>query len=219
MVKCNSKSIFIFLTYAIALFALSMNSFAASVSRELPGRADPNSEITVKLIISGADTTGLLTLEEELPQGIVIKDWNVIGATEPKTGISTRDEGNRYGWSFTPSGSSATVEYKITLGAGNAAFGTLVFFDRSGQGSVAGQTLRVAAITCGDGICEGAETSDTCVADCPKPAEPTTPTTPSTPAEPEPTTAKKSPAGLIIILVVVILLIISLLTLTKKKKA
>jgi hypothetical protein len=203
--------------FLISLLTASI-AFAASVSRELPGRADPNSEITVKLIISGADTTGLLTLEEELPQGIVIKDWNVIGATEPKTEINTRDNGNKYGWSFTPSGSSATVEYKITLGAGNAAFGTLVFFDRSGQGSVAGQTLRVAAITCGDGICEGAETSDTCVADCPKPAEPTTPTTPTTPAEPEPTTAKKSPAGLIIMVVAIILAIVLIVAYQKKKQ-
>lgn len=201
----------------VFLFAISF-VFAASVSRDLPQRVDPNSELTVKLQISGADSSGLLTLEEELPEGMTLKDWTVTGAKEAKEAISTRVTDSRYGWSFTPSGSSATVEYTIDLGSSDVSFGTLVYFDASGQGKTDPQTLRVAAITCGDGICEGAENSDNCEADCPKPAPPTE--APSTPVEePKPIEApSKAPAAWAIAAVVVILGIVLIVTYQKKKK-
>lgn len=200
------------ITAYLAVFLLSISLvFAASVSRDLPGRADPSTELTVKLQISGADSSGLLTLEEELPEGITIKDWSVTGAAESKGDISTRVQDNRYGWSFTPSGSSATVEYKIDLGSSDISFGALVFFDKAGQGKVDSQTLKVAPITCGDGICEGTENSDNCEADCPKPAEP---------SEPKPIEApsKTSMTGWIIFLVIIVIGVIAYFIVVKKKK-
>jgi len=196
----------------VFLFTISL-VFAASVSRDLPGRADPNSELTVKLQVSGTDSSGLLTIEEELPNGMTVKEWTVTGAQEAKEAISTRDRDNRYGWSFTPSGGSATVEYKIDLGSSDVSFGTLVYFDVSGQGKTDPQTLRVAAVTCGDGICEGGENSDSCEADCPK----------SVPAPVEEESQavdapSKGPIAWVIAVVVIILGIVLIVVYQKKKK-
>jgi len=197
------------------LFTISF-VFAASVSRELPGRADPNSELTVKLQVSGADTSGSFTLEEELPAGISVKDWTVTGATEAKSAITTREKNGRYGWTFTPSGGSATVEYTIDLGSSDVSFGTLVYFDASGQGKTDPQTLRVAPVTCGDGICEGAENSDNCIADCPKPAEVPPP---ASVEEPKPIEAPgKAPVAWVIAAIVIILGIVLIVAYQKKKK-
>lgn len=189
--------------------------FAASVSRTLPNRADPNTELAVRLQISGADTTGIIALEEELPTSVTIKDWSITGAKETKAQINTRQKDNKFGWEFTPTGSSATVEYKINLGSSDITFGTLVFFDKSGQSKVDPQTLSVREVTCGDGICEEAENSDNCEADCPKPAPPV--------PRPEPTPktdegVKGASFGWVILLVVVIIGVIIYFTLIKKRK-
>lgn len=187
--------------------------FAASVSRELPRRADPNSELAVKLQISGADSSGVIALEEELPEGISVKEWTVTGAVEAKADITTRDKDGRFAWEFTPSGTSATVEYKIDLGASDVTFGALIFFDAAGQGKVDGQTLLVAPITCGDGICEGDENSDNCEADCPKAAPPAPPA-----AEEPPEEKAGVSTGLIIGIIAAIIIIIIIFAVKKKKK-
>ena len=202
---------------AMLLLALSV-VFAASVNRELPRRADPNSDLTVKLQISGADSSAVMALEEELPSGITVKDWAVTGAKEAKSDIKTREKDNRYAWEFTPTGSSATIEYKIKLGANDITFGTLVFFDKSGQGKVDSQTLKVAPITCGDGICEGDENSDNCEADCPKAAAPPAPTPPAEEAPPKEAVKKEFPTGIVIVAAIVIIGIIIFWLLRKKKQ-
>jgi len=199
--------------YFIVLLLTISIVFAASVSRDLPARADPNSELTVKLQVSGADTSGLFTLEEELPEGMTVKDWTITGATEAKADITTRVQDGRYGWSFTPSSGSVTVEYTIDLGSSDVTFGTLVYFDKSGQGNIDSQTLRVALITCGDGICEGSENTDTCEADCPRPAAPTPVETPKPIEGPS-----KSPAGWIILVIVVVIGIIGYFVYKKKQQ-
>ncbi len=213
------------ITYLVMiLLAISLVS-AVSVTRVLPKRANPNSELTVKLKITNADSTGLLTLEEELPKGISIKDWKVIGAKEPKDKINTREKDNRFGWSFTPSGSSATVEYKIKLGKSDVDFGTLIYFDKSGYGKVDPESLKVAPITCGDGICEGNENPETCAADCPKKAEtpkpeetPKAEETPKTQVKEEEEEVTKIPTIGIAIAAVVLVIIVILVYLAKKKK-
>lgn len=204
------RKIIVYLT--IFLLSISM-VFAASVSRDLPSRADPNSELTVKLMVSGADTSGLFTLEEALPAGVTVKDWTVTGATEAKSAITTRVKDGYYGWSFTPSGSSVTVEYTIDLGSTDVSFGTLVFFDKAGQGNVNGQTLKVAPMTCGDGICEGTENSDNCEADCPKAPPPATPTETTPVAEGEAPTN-----GWIWYIVIAAIVIIAIVIFSKKGK-
>jgi len=207
------KNFFIYLT--VFILAISF-VFAASVSRDLPQRADPNSELTVKLQVSGADSSGLFTLEEDLPEGIEVKDWTVTGSQEAKEAIDTRVQEGRYGWSFTPSGGTATVEYTIDLGSSDVTFGTLVYFDASGQGNIDSQTLRVAPITCGDGICEGSENTDNCAVDCP-----VTPEAPAPIPVEEPSAVEgpsKAPVAWIIAAVVVILGIILIVAYQKKKQ-
>ncbi len=203
------------IVYGLMSLLLLSVVFAASVSRSLPRRADPNSELTVKLQIAGADSSGVIALEEELPEGLSIKDWTVTGAVEAKADITTREEENRYAWSFTPSGSSATVEYKIDLGASDVTFGTLVFFDKSGQGKVDPQTQKVAPITCGDGLCEGDENSDNCEADCPKPPQPRTV---GAGATLPPEEGGMPTAAIIIVIAVIVIGLIVYFIIAKKKK-
>ncbi len=198
----------------MSLLVLSV-VFAASVSRDLPPRADPNSELAVKLQISGADPSGVIALEEELPTGITVKDWSVTGAAEAKEDITTREKDGRFAWEFTPSGASATVEYKIDLGASDVSFGTLVYFDKAGQGKVDAQTLLVAPITCGDSLCEGDENSDTCEADCPKPAPPAAEAPPAEAVEEE---AGGMPIGAIVGIILAIIIIIIVVVIKKKKQ-
>jgi hypothetical protein len=141
----------------------------------MPSRIQPGQTLTVTLSISGATAGKLFTLEDVIPAGLKIKEWTVTGAQEAKDLISTRDKDSRFGWSFTPTSSDATVEYKIDLPNSEAVytFGKIVWFDPSGQGiESASPTLTVTSIRCGDGVCEGSENSDNCVQDCPKPAPP-----------------------------------------------
>ncbi|MBI2107729.1 hypothetical protein HYU10_00585 [Candidatus Woesearchaeota archaeon] len=187
---------------SVFLLAVSM-AFAASISRELPSRADPNSELTVNLRISGADPSGVIALEETLPAGITVKDWTVTGAKEAKAEIQTRTKEGRFGWTFTPTSSSASVEYKITLGASDVTFGSLVYFDKAGQGKVDARTLRVAPITCGDGVCEGSENSDNCAGDCPKPAAPAPAPEVKAPEVPEPTKGSGALVALVVVIVII----------------
>jgi len=189
--------------------------FAASVSRDLPRRADPNSELAVKLQISGADPSGIIALEEELPEGLSVKDWSVTGAVEAKADITTREKDGRFAWEFTPSGASATVEYKIDVGVSDVTFGTLVYFDKSGQGKVDSQTQKVAPITCGDGLCEGDENSDNCESDCPKPAPPAE--APPPPEGPPAESAGLSTGAIIGIIIAIIVIIIIVVVMKKKK--
>jgi hypothetical protein len=210
--------------YLLASLLLISMVAAASVTRELPTRADPNKEATIKLIITNAKPNELLTLEEELPQGIKITDWTIIGAKESKQDVKTRIIDNRFGWSFTPTASTATIIYKIMAGSANLNFGTLIYFDSSGQGKVDSQVLRVAPIVCGDKICEGTETTATCSADCPAPvtpvkkpvAQPPAPAKPVVKEEPE-----KKPSTLATVLVMIaifIIIVLIIMGITKRKK-
>ena len=167
------------------IFALMAASvLAGSVSRNMPSRIQPGQTLTLTLSVSGATAGKLFTLEDVIPAGLKIKEWTVTGAQESKEAITTREKDNRFGWSFTPTSDSATVEYKIDLPNTEATytFGKIAWFDPSGQGiEPSSPTLTVATIRCGDGICEGSENSDNCEQDCPKPAAPA----PAAPAAPE----------------------------------
>lgn len=158
----------------LAVFVLMAASvLAGSVSRSMPSRIEPGQTLAVTLSISGATAGKLFTLEDVIPAGLKVKEWEVKGAQEAKSAIATREKDNKFGWSFTPASSDASVEYKIDLPSAEASysFGKVVWFDPSGQGTESSSpTLTVATIRCGDGVCEGSENSDNCVQDCPKPA-------------------------------------------------
>ena len=210
------KKLMIFLM----IFALMASTvLAGTITRNMPSRIQPGQTLTVTLSISGATAGKLFTLEDVLPAGLSIKEWTVNGAQESKDQITIRTKDNRFGWSFTPTGSGASVEYKIDLPAAESAytFGKVVWFDPSGQGSESSAAaLTVATIRCGDGVCEGSENSDSCVQDCPKPAAPA----PQPKAQTQASAAQQ--AGLssttLAIIVVVIIVIIALVGYFMMKK-
>ena len=188
-----------------ALMAVSV--LAGSVSRSMPSRIQPGQTLTITLSISGATADKSFTLEDVIPAGLKIKEWTVTGAKESKEAINIREKDNRFGWSFTPTSDSATVEYKIDLPSTDATytFGKIVWFDPSGQGTEASlPTLTVAAIRCGDGICEGSENSDNCEQDCPKPAAPAPTPTPAAPAMEEKKGLSNTALAWIVVLVIVV---------------
>ena len=193
------------------IFALMAASvLAGSVSRNMPSRVQPGQTLTVTLSISGATADKSFTLEDVVPAGLKIKEWIVTGAKESKEAINIREKGNNFGWSFTPTSSSASVEYKIDLPNSEAAytFGKIVWFDPSGQGIEASSpTLTVANVRCGDGICEGNENSDNCVQDClkPAPAQPPAPTlTKEQAMEKKPALSNTAIAWIVVAIIVVL---------------
>jgi len=189
------KKLMVFLVFFVIFALMAVSVLAGSVSRDMPSRIQPGQTLTVTLSISGATADKSFTLEDVIPTGLKIKEWTVTGAKEPKEGINIREKGNNFGWSFTPTSSSASVEYKIDLPNNEATytFGKIVWFDPSGQGIEASSpTLTVANVKCGDGVCEGNENSDNCVQDCPKPAPPAPPAPAPAPTEGE--AMEKKPA-------------------------
>jgi len=194
------------ISYLLASLLLISIAAAASVTRELPARAEPNKEAAIKLIITNAKPNELFTIEEELPQGIKITSWTITGAKESNSEIKTRTITNRFGWSFTPTASTATITYKIMTGSANLNFGTLIYFDSSGQGKVDPRTLKVAPIVCGDKVCEGSETSATCNADCPAPVKKPEAQQPPVAEEKKPDTVRTVLTMVIIIVVIFIII-------------
>ena len=200
------------MTFFIVFVLMAAAVLAGTVSRSMPSRIQPGQTLTVTLAVSGATAGKLFALEDIIPAGLTIKEWTVTGSQESKEAINVRQKDNRFGWSFTPTAASASVEYKIDLPNSEAAytFGKIVWFDPSGQGTESvSPTLTVASIKCGDSICEGSENSDNCVQDCPKPA-PSAP--PSAPPSAQ-TAAPSASAGLsttaIAWIVVVIIVIVA----------
>ena len=205
----------------VILVLMSTLVLAGSVSRNMPSRIQPGATLTVTLSISGATAGKLFTLEDIIPAGLKVKEWTVTGAQESKEAIAVREKANSFGWSFTPTGGSATVEYKIDLPAAETSysFGKIVWFDPSGQGSESNAaSLTVAAVKCGDGVCEGNENSDNCVQDCPKPAAPVAPAQP----QPTPTTPSAKPLSntslaWIIVAVIVVIAAVGYFMMQRKK--
>lgn len=202
------------LTFFVIFVLMATVALAGSVSRSMPSRIQPGQTLTVTLSISGATAGKLFTLEDIIPVELTIKEWKVTGAQEAKEAINIRQKDNRFGWSFTPTSTSASVEYTISLPNKETSytFGKMVWFDPSGQGSESSSpTLTVASIKCGDGICEGNENSDSCVQDCPKPATPPPAPKPAPTPTPEaqtPTTQSQggntAVAWIVVLLIVVI---------------
>jgi hypothetical protein len=155
------------LTYLLMALLVSTAAFAASVSRSMPLRLDPGSTLTVAFQIEGTTPNEAFAIEDKLPSSWTVADWSVTGAKEAKAQITTRFQAPLFAWSFTPSGTSATLSYTVTLPSTEGTYTfDAVWFDRSGQ-SRSTQSLQVRPIKCGDGMCEGAENSDSCIQDCP----------------------------------------------------
>ncbi len=215
------------LNLCLVLFLLlAAPAFAASVSRSMPTRAEPGATFTVTFSITSAIPNELFTLEDQLPSGWTIKGWSVTGSTEAKEQISTSFNPPRYGWSFTPSGSSATISYTVTAPSTEGTYSfDAVWFDRNGQ-SRGTQAVVVKAIRCGDGICEGTENSGNCAQDCPV-ATTTLPqaTITSAPTTTTQLTAAELPKAnmntwlIVLLIIILIALLIFLFSIRKKRRA
>ena len=208
------------MVYFVIFALMAVSVLAGSVGRNMLSRAQPGQTLTVTLSISGATADKSFTLEDVIPAGLKIKEWTVTGAKESKEAISIREKGSNFGWSFTPTSGSASVEYIIDLPNNEATytFGKIVWFDPSGQGTEASSpALTVATIRCGDSVCEGSENSDNCEQDCPKPA----PAQQPAPAE-EQVMEKKGLSNTALALIVVAIIVIAAAVgyyMMQKKKA
>ena len=201
----------------IFLLALSV-ALAASVSRDMPSRADPGSEVQVTLTLNGATAGEGVAIEDTIPNTIAVKSWEISGSQEAKADVSyqkkaSQKEGfDRHSWAFTAVG-SPSITYKFDAPAvGGYEFD--VRWITSEGFSHSASTLAVRTITCGDGACEGNENTDNCAADCPKPAE----AAPSAVAPKAIEAPGKAPVAWIIAAVVIILGIVLIVMYQKKKQ-
>ena len=208
------------------LFLLTLSMvLAASVSRNMPDRVDPGAEVEVTLTLNEAPVGEAVIIADSIPNTITVKSWEVLGSEEAKADVSYQQKASqkegfqRHSWEFTTASGAPSVIYKFDA---PVVVGSYVFETRwiTSEGfSKDSTTLIVRTISCGDGVCEGNENSDTCEADCPKPVPPAPTPTPAPTEEPkveEP--AGKVPVAWIIAAVVVILGIILIVVYQKKKQ-
>lgn len=193
----------------ISIFLLSMSLvFGASLSRDMTSRVSPGDEVTVTFSISGMEVGKEAGISEVLPVEIKVKEQKVTGAEgTPTYQVAS---GNNNKWSFKASSGSPTITYKFDAPkVGTYEFDAVYALPPANIDNIK-STLTVRVITCGDGVCEGGENSDTCESDCPKPAPP-----------PEPVVEEEKggvSTGLIIVAVIVIIGLIIYFFATKKKK-
>jgi uncharacterized repeat protein (TIGR01451 family) len=225
------------ITLMIATLLLSSFAMAATVSRDMPLRVDPGTTVTVKLLINNIQTDAgkSIAIEDTLPSGTTITDWSITGTSQQKSAITTRFASSRAGWDFIPSGTSATITYTVNMPQTQSiyTFGPLLWFDTSGlspQGAGVNQ-VAVRYVVCGDKICEAAESSDNCQADCPLPTtttvQETTTTTQSTTTtlevkdnvlNPPELDRSSKPLFILLILVLLVILLVFFWHTRKKKK-
>lgn len=166
-------------TLLIVLLIAVSSATAATISRGMPDRIAPGTTATVTLTAGGLTSGDQFTLEETLPTGTKLLEWNVAGSKEDKSSIQTRVKGQANAWTFTTTGDSATITYKVqtltsTKGAGEF---TAVYFDKNGFN----KDVKSVTFT-------------TTPAGTPKPAEQPAPATPATPASTPPAEQVKTPA-------------------------
>ena len=206
------------LLLAFAILILSTSAFAASVSRGMPNRVSAGDDIQMTFSVSGVTVGELFTLEDQAPQGWRVDAWDVSGAKGGKGGVDYRFVAaeNRHGFSFAAETASPTISFtvKVPTTAANGDYNfDAVYFDSSGQSRSQG-TVTVRTITCGDGVCEGGENSDSCLADCPVKEE----EAPGGVAEEAAGEGASGLTSVIILVVVVILLAVAFLIYKKRKK-
>ncbi len=211
----------VFLLLVIAVFAiLSVSVLAASVSRNMPSRVSPGEDVAVAFSISGVNAGELFTLEDKLPAGWQFVSWDVAGAKGGKDKVDHRSVAadNRHGFSYVSEGSSSQITFNVKVPA-SASLGSYnfdaVYFDSSGQGRSQG-SVTVRNIACGDGVCEGSENTQTCVADCPAPAQPSP--VPAQPSEPVPPAKKPTSKGILYVVIAVVAVAVIAWWLLKKRK-
>ena len=152
------------------LLLLVNMAFATTVTRSMVTRVSPGDDVTVTLSVAGATVGDQLAIRDNMP--FAVTSWTITGAEENKTDTLAAYETGKYSWVFTPTVTNPMITYTMTTGAAGTYDFTGVYFDKSGMGNINDQTgsvnkLIVGEKKCGDGICEGDENCETCLADCP----------------------------------------------------
>jgi len=218
MQQVEDKMKKLFILPIIFLLTLSF-ALAQSVSRDMPSRVDPGSEVSITLTLNGAPVGEGVAIEDSIPNTITLKSWEISGSEEAKADVSYQKKDSqtagfdRHSWPFTAASGSPSITYKIDAPTTEGSYNFETRWITSAGFSKASATLVVRTITCGDGICEGSENSDTCESDCPKPAPPPTPVDTPSPIE----GPGASPTGWIILVVVVVIGIIGYFVYKKKQ--
>ena len=156
------KTILLAITFAIMINL----AYASTVDRTMPQRVDPNSNFEVTLAAHNLQLYKLFTIEDAVPDGFIVTEWQIDGVMETKKDIATRFVDNKYGWSFTAANESVTITYQVTAPAANGSYlFEAVWFDAQGHGKNLSNIL-VNIVSCGDGICEVDEDCESCFVDC-----------------------------------------------------
>jgi hypothetical protein len=200
--------------YLATLLMVAGLASAATMSRSMPDRVAPGETLTVSFAVSGMEIGKEVALSEVIPAGWSVKDWSVSGAKEAKADITYKKKsGNEHQWSFTASTTNPAITYTTVVpsaASGSYEFDAVYMLPPANMNNLK-KTLTVRVITCGDGVCEGAENSDNCAADCPKPTPPPT-------QEEKAEEAKLSPAWAVLAAVIVILAAAYFVLIRKKKR-
>lgn len=214
----------VFALLVLSLSILSVSAFASSVGVQFsPSKAAPNEDVRVTFSVSGANVGEVFTLRAQVPQGWRADDWSVSGAKGGSAGVDYQmvAADNKHGFSFTSDSSSPQISFtvKVPSSASNGDYKVdAVYFDKSGFNRVEG-TVKVGIVSCGDGVCEGGETSDSCSSDCPKVTQqPSSGGAASGGAGSQDTGAAGGSTPFVIVGVVVLLALAAFFFLSRKKK-
>lgn len=214
------------IAYSVIFLLVAGIVMAADMSRSMPDKVSPGDTITVSFSVSGMEIGKQVAISEVLPSGWSISSWVASGAKEEKSAIAyAKKSTGEYQWSFTASSETPSLSY--TLKVPSSALGTYnfdaVYVLPPANMNNLKKSLIVRVIKCGDGVCEGSENSDNCVADCPKPAEqpaqqPVQQQTPVVIKEDETGKSGFTSKTMIISLIIVVIIITAVLGLWAYKK-
>ena len=212
----RKAAIFLF----VFLLAIGLAS-AASVTRTMDSRVSPGSDVEIKLVLDGANVGESVAIEDNIPNTISVSSWDISGADGGKSAVSYAKKASskagidRHSWSFKAESASPAVTYKITAPAAEGAYEFDVRWVTKDGFNHQVASLTVRTISCGDGICEGAENSDSCASDCPAAPAPVE-TTPD--AQPPPAEPKKGKSATLWVLLAVIVVGVAIVVVRYKKK-
>ncbi|PIN99951.1 hypothetical protein COT72_03905 [archaeon CG10_big_fil_rev_8_21_14_0_10_43_11] len=160
------------IVFALALLLFIGAAHAESVSRSIsPARAASGEIVTISVSIVTESPAGF-ALSDKLPNGWSVQDWSVSGFSQDYVTVTI--VGQNIDVEFDTSLqnlTSATFSYTTLapITEGSYSFGPYLYAQStptSVSQESAAQTVTVRTITCGDGVCEGSETTASCEADC-----------------------------------------------------
>jgi hypothetical protein len=180
--------------YVAIIFLLASFSYASTIEREIPSSVMANQSFKVNIDIENISKYigKNVTLQENIPIGLRLVNWSITGADQRVNNATANVNNGKIIWRFIPSRDYANISYlavsedmKILY-----IFGPAVL--KNGSVTIANESIKhnlnVVKIVCGDGICEGSETNESCSKDC---ISTTTPSKTSTTTSLTTTTTKK----------------------------